>query len=248
MNNWKSTLRSLGFTESETNIYLASLKEGPSAVQDLAQRANVSRVTAYGAIESLMKSGLMSTMRKGKKTLYTAESPERLVAFVQTRVGDMEATLRDMKSSIDDLKLMQRGEKPVVKLFEGREALKALQDDVVSAKPKQIDEFGNLDEILNVYTREDLQEFYKKLNKLKPRMRGFYRALREPVKTRNGESKVVHLPIKNADFGGDIFVYGSTVAFSTFRGKQISVLIESQELADTFRALFDELWSCKRTK
>jgi hypothetical protein len=43
-------------------------------------------------------------------------------------------------------------------------------------------------------------------------------------------------------FGGDIFIYGNKVAFSTLHGKIITVIIESQEIADTVQALFDLAW------
>jgi hypothetical protein len=44
------------------------------------------------------------------------------------------------------------------------------------------------------------------------------------------------------EFGGDIFIYGNKVAFSTLHGKIITVIIESQEIADTVQALFDLAW------
>ncbi|HEX9113717.1 MAG TPA: helix-turn-helix domain-containing protein, partial [Nitrospirota bacterium] len=64
MLQWNTLLRSLGFTDSESKIYLISLEMGPSSVQDIAKKADVSRVTTYAVIESLAKHGLMSTLEK----------------------------------------------------------------------------------------------------------------------------------------------------------------------------------------
>ena len=151
MTQWKKLLKTLGFTDSEAVLYLASIEMGPAPVQDLARRAKVSRVTTYAVIESLSERGLMSSVEKGKKKLFVAESPERLVSFVHGRVTEMQATLKEVEGTLNELKLMQKGEKPVVKLFEGREALKAIEDDLLATKPEMVQEFGNVDAIKQLY-------------------------------------------------------------------------------------------------
>ncbi len=244
MTQWPQLLKSLGFSESETTIYLTSLEIGPASIQDLARRAKVSRVTAYAVMESLMKQGLMSRIEKGKKSLYTVESPERLVSFVQSRVKNLEATLREIQSSLDDLKLLQRGEKPSVKLFEGLEALKAIEDDVINSRPKEMDEFGNLDEIRRLYPPEQRLAFFEALAKIDPKSRAIFLVTGKPPFSRLARSETVVLAPDQFNFFGDVLVYSNKIAFSTFRGKQISVLIESEELARTMRAMFEYLWHC----
>lgn len=239
MAQWKKMLRSLGLTESESSIYLLSLEMGPVPVQDIARKANVSRMTTYTAIESLTEHGLMSSVQKGKKTLYAAESPERLISFVHTKIRAVETTLHEVQDALDELKLKQRGEKPIVKLFEGDEALNAIQDDIVASRPGQIDEFGNFDEIRKIYPREQRAEFFKKMEKFRHTDRSIVLQTEQTDTTAHKDMSKVLLDTDKYKFFGDILVYNDKVALSTFRGKQISVLIQSQDLADTFRAFFD---------
>ncbi len=240
MAQWTKLLKTLGFTDSESKIYLISLEMGPSSVQDIAKKTEVSRVTTYAVIESLTKHGLMSSVQKGKKTYYTAETPERLVSYVQNRIKNMDATLKEVEHAINDLKLMQGGERPVVKMFEGHEALKAIYDDVFRSKPEQMDEFGNRDELNVLYADADLNASKEKLRTFIPKMRGFYLSSQEPKNT-NRNASIAWLPKNRFNFDGDVIVYGNKVALSTFKGKQISVLIESRPLADTMRAMFDAI-------
>ncbi|MEO5927650.1 MAG: helix-turn-helix domain-containing protein [Patescibacteria group bacterium] len=250
MAQWQKLLRSLGFTESEANIYLVSLEMGPSPVQDIAKKAKVSRVTTYAAIESLIKNGLMSSVQKGKKNLYAAESPDRLLHFVSGRIKTMEATLKEVESSVQDLKLLQRGDKPVVKLFEGEGALKALQEDMLKTPPAATyEEFGNIDEIERAYDRQQhLNPFHDEFAKIKQDIRLVYLSKHkpgsnEPKSGKTQNVKGISLPPEKYDFGGDVIVYGNKIALSTFRGKQISVIVESEELAKTMRAMFQYMWS-----
>jgi sugar-specific transcriptional regulator TrmB len=240
MAQWEKLLRSLGFTDSEAKIYLLSLETGPTPVQDLAKKAKVSRVTTYAVIESLMQDGLMSTVQKGKKNLYVAESPERLLSFVHTKMKTMEATLREIEDSLNDLKLLQRGEKPIVKMFEGIEGLKALQDDMLKSTPKHIDEFGNVDTISGIFTREELQPFRDELTRQKVVGRFLYSGSIVHNPRKGVEVRRIH-PDKS-NFNGDIVIYKHKTALSTFHGKLLAIIIESQVIADTMRGLFELAW------
>lgn len=241
MTQWEKLLKSLGFTDSEAKIYLLSLESGASPVQDLAKKAHVSRVTTYAVIESLMKNGLMSTVQKGKKNYYVAESPERLLSFVHGRVKTMEATLREIETSLPDLKLLQRGEKPIVKMLEGIEGIKAMLEDILSNDAKHVDEFGNVNAITAVFSAEELKAVRGELSKRKTQGRFLYigdikHSPREGVEARR-------LPSHHFTFNGDIIVYKNKVALSTLRGKLITVILENHDIAETVRALFELAWN-----
>ncbi len=246
MAQWKKILKSLGLTDSEAIIYLLSLELGPTPVQDIAKKAGVSRMTTYTAIESLKMRGLMSSMQTGKKTLYTAENPERLISFVQSKVGDVENILHEIQSSIDELKLKQRGEKPTVKLLEGIEGLKTYLEDVVATKPNNTCELYNADTVFKVFTPQDLQPLRANMAKLNVHGRALHTGTLMAPPRKEVDTIKVTQPHKK--FGGDIFIYGNKVAFSTLDGKIITVIIESQEIADTVQALFDLAWENEQSK
>lgn len=240
---WTKHLRALGFTDSEARTYLTSIETGPSSVQDLARKARISRVTAYAAIEELMRSGLMSTMQRGKKQLYQSESPERLRAVAQERARSMQALAAEIDDAVVDLKLVQRGEKPVVKLFEGKEALKAIQDDLLASGVKSLDELFNSDDIFSMYPEEDLQPTKIELGKRKTFARTIVQTTKQVGTVQaHALNPVIRLSSDAPEFHGDVLIYGNKVALTSLRGKQISVLIESADIAQTIRAMYEMLW------
>ncbi len=245
MTQWKKLLKSFGFSENEANVYLTSLEMGPSSVQDLAKRAKVSRVTTYAVIGTLTKRGLMSTVEKNKKKLFIAESPERLISFVNARVNEMEGALKEVEASMHELKLIQRGEKPVVKMFEGPEALKAIQDDLLKTNPNQFDEIGNLDDIRRLYKPEDRSEFFDEMRRRDPEKRVLFVSKERVPVPRSPKEHIVTLS-DDFDFHGDLLIYNNKIALSTLSGKQIAILIESEAIADTLRALFDLAWKPRK--
>lgn len=241
MRDWKALLRKLGFTEGESAVYIAALEMGAATVQDIAKKARVSRVTTYAAIERLVAQGLVTTVTKGKRTLYHAEPPKRLIEVVSRHVAAIESTLEDIKDNVDELSLLQGGEKPVVKVFEGTEALQAIQEILLATKPQQIDEFANFDLLRKMYPIEDRKEFFKKLAQFKPRTRGVG-MLSGELAAPDPSGKIIHLNPDKHNFFGDIVVFADKVAISTLKGKQVAILIENKDIADMLRAAFDVMF------
>jgi hypothetical protein len=62
--------------------------------------------------------------------------------------------------------------------------------------------------------------------------------------TRRRDKVVYRFLDKNkiGDFHGDIWIYGDRVAFISFIGKFIAVVLEDKEFAETARVLFDAAW------
>lgn len=247
MSRWEKLLKTLGFTDSESRLYLVSLEMGEATVQDLAKKAAISRVTAYAVIDALMKSGLMSTVQRGKRRLFIAESPERLTAFMHARMRQMESTLKEVETSLEELHLLQRGEKPVVKLFKGQEGIKIWQQDILNSRPKEMVEFdGNFDAMLDVYPNDPSNlKFFELIDKmgLKRRLIEHVHGERLPrVSSPNEEIAVIRPDPDAKPLYCSISVFGNKVSISTLRGELIYIVIESQDVADTMKAFFDHAW------
>lgn len=241
MDKWNKYLQLLGLSDTESKIYLEVLKMGPSPVQEIAKKIGLSRVSVYSLIESLTKIGLMTSVEKGNKQLYAAEPPERIISLAENKANNLKISIQEIKSSIQELKLVQSGDRPVVKMYEGIEAFVAIQEDVTNSNIDQMCEFGNLDDVDITYPYEALEPFYKKLAKTKfERKLIFYTKTKTP-RTSEPNKKIKYLE-NTKEFHGDIFFYGNTVWLSGFKGRQITVMIKSQEIKDTLQAVFDIAW------
>ncbi len=242
MTNWNTLLASLGFTNTEAALYLAALELGPSPVQVLAKRASVSRATTYEVINALLERGLMSSIMRKKRRFYVAEPPERLLAHVESRVKDMQTTLSQARAAIEELSITKQGEKPTIKVYEGREALRTLFGDVLETNPDTYIEFGSLDAINDIFEREkEITPFQEELVRRKTLGRGIWQKT-GPARAVGPFNRIRQLPIHVPTFYGHIMVYADKVAISTMRGKQVLVLITSQDMADMMRLYFEELW------
>ncbi len=240
-------LSRVGLLPSESKVYLSTLELGPSTVQHIAAKAKISRTAAYEAIELLQKRGLMSSSLSGKKRLYVAEDPHRIVSYLKGEQQKFAATLSDIEQQVSTLHLISGGIKPTVKVYEGEEALPAYFDHVAQVKPKRFDEVTNVDD---VYANLDMETIKKarttydwgKLESFRILHRGAPKNPRAGVQFRE-------LTDAFGEFHGNISIYGSFVTFVTYSVRPVVVILESATIAETMRTLFNAAWlSSKETK
>lgn len=228
-------LASLGFTDSETKTYLAALTGGPGTVIDLSKRSKLSRQSSYSAINALTERGLMASNLVGKKRHYSAEEPDRLVSYAKRHKEEVQTTIRDLEEAIPELRLQTGGERPVVRLLEGKEGLRAIVEDYRKVNFKTAMELTDLDALYSILKPSDLEDLRKSLAKTKVKIRGIYAG--NPGKTDVHVDRKV-LPKSLSHFNADIGVRGDRVAFATLKGKMHSVIIESKEIAKAMEVLF----------
>ncbi|MDP2656559.1 MAG: helix-turn-helix domain-containing protein [bacterium] len=235
MQHITSILHSLGFVDSEINTYTASLEHGPGTVIDLTKLTKLSRQATYVAIEILTKRGLMSSVLKGKKKYYVSEDPEKLLAYAERKQQEMKEKIGDLSRVLPELKLKARGEHPVVKMFEGKEGIKAILEDIEGSKPKRILGITDFDAVKQILTPEDTQPFKDAIKRNNTKLE--YLAIGEP-----GSASIAHttkLPAEYPHFNSEILIVDKKIAFITFEGKMNSVIIESDAIAKTLLIVFE---------
>ncbi|MFA5130726.1 MAG: helix-turn-helix domain-containing protein [Patescibacteria group bacterium] len=239
MTDYVSLLRSIGLNESEAKVYLTNLEIGPAPAHILVKRSGFSRPATYQAIDILLEKGLITSVLRGKRNVYIAESPERLLNFGDVQVQHLQSQVNDLRSVIDTLKLMQRGDRPVMRFVEGLDGLKMILRDIADTQPESTTEITNVDALGKVFSIEELKEVQGTLSDLKIEGRallaGKVGSIRKGVKARV-------LPGNIFNFSGDFIAYGNKLAIVSFTEKLIGVVIESQVIADTFRTLFNFAW------
>ncbi|MCH8049270.1 hypothetical protein IH979_00990 [Patescibacteria group bacterium] len=234
----KNVLIDLGLTETESRVYLAMLQLGPSSVQNIAKKADVSRTAAYEIIGSLQDKGLASTFEKGKKKMFSAEDPEKLHGYFKGRVESMKSEIAALKEMVPELRMMQAGLRPRVRFYTGVEGVHALFRDVEAVKAKELFEMADIDVVYKTIDEKILLEFRETIHYKKVHVKLLHKG-----KIRNPRSNTEYrLVSEGIDFEGLIWIYANRVVFMNFVGNVEVVIIESDIFADTMKELFLSAW------
>ena len=238
-------LESIGLMPSESKVYLASLELGPSPVQAIAQKSGISRTAAYDAISQLSERGLISSSIVGKKQLYAAEDPERIVSYLKEEQQKFKTKIEDVTRSIDALKLLGGGARPIVKVYEGKEALSAYFDHLERVKPKEFDEISNVEDVYN-YLDERVLLAARKAYKHTPKNARIL--LQGPARNPRKGYRYKMLA-EDLEFRGNITIFDKYIFFISYIGKMTVIVMESEMFANSMRALFETMWrSSKEAK
>lgn len=246
MMTFENELQNLGLSEKEVLVYLAALELGPETVQNLAQKSGINRATTYLQIKSLKEKGLMSEFEKGKKTFFAAESPEQLSRLINVWEKELDFKRAEVNRILPALKdlFAGAGERPIVRFFEGMEGTKTLQAEFLNVKDKQIESFANLDKLFTAFPKHE-EDFTKKRIERGIQSNVIYTRKEGPIENATDPKQLrvaKYIAPEKFPIGVDMTIFDNKIAIVAYRTKPIGIMLEGQEIADTFRAMFYLIW------
>lgn len=243
----ESVLKNIGLSDKEARVYLTALELGEESVQNIARKAKINRPTAYNMIRALMKRGLMSTIEKGKKQYFNAESPERLMNLVKAKEEEYKLLERSVSEVLPELKAVfnKAGEKPRIRYFEGKEGLKEIQKDIIDSKPKELLEIYSVDEVRAVFTEEESRNQWKQVRIVNnTNIKHIYNRSLGPFDLKQRDRIINEKWVSEEDFPftSDVGIYNDKVFIASLKGNLQGIIIENKEVAKTFTSFFKLAW------
>lgn len=240
-------LKEVGLSENEAKVYLAMLELGPAVASDIAAKARINRPTAYAQIESLKKQSLAFIKKKDGKTLFGAESPEKLEFLINKQRAEIDLRKEDLGRILPELMAAfdLTEEKPIVRYFEGKEGLAKVRYEALHCKEKFIRSISSVEEVVaqrpDAVTKQPSERAKRGI-----RSRFIYTSKRGPIFAKTDkeslrESKFVSTKKLSLKF--DFTVFDDKVALGVPYGKVGSIIIQNKNIAESFKSLFDFIWN-----
>ncbi|GMU25328.1 hypothetical protein KJZ71_04110 [Patescibacteria group bacterium] len=241
-------LADAGLGEKEARVYLALLGLGTASAQDIAAHSDVHRATTYLALESLKQRGLVKASDQNKRTVFSAEHPERLRDHVREELQRAQEKERNANAYLPELEALFRApaQKPVVRYFQGTEGLRAFREALANISSERCDAFIRLDDSLRAIADEGSDARFESFrSKLKFRflyvaeagtpLPAFPDIYRSRIETRI-------IPLPPFEFSGEIGLLDHVMYFVSASPDIVGCVVESPHVAALFRAQFDHAW------
>lgn len=247
--NLAKKLEATGLTEKQARVYVASLFLGASAVQRIAEQAEVNRATTYVILAELAEMGLVSESVQDKKTVFVAEPPEaieRYLSSIERAIVDRKAQLKGVMTDLHDINRAEIQDAPVVRFFKGPEATQGITA-YLNRKTKKnttVYAMSDIDKVLKIYP-DILTDNPEKRKKKSITSRLFYSGSINITDDPDTGRKVVKLKDK---VRGDMNIYDDRMTILSYNGdNSVGVIIESKEIVAVMRQLFELAWDkhCK---
>jgi HTH-type transcriptional regulator, sugar sensing transcriptional regulator len=235
-------LKDLGLTEIEAKIYLACLELGTDSVLHIAKKAEIKRPTCYLSLDNLFEKGLVSKIEKKNTTLYSAEDPHIILNKYKEKVANFQDLLPFFHAKFN------KGPKPKIRYYEGKEALWEIYTKVIFPEEK-IYFFGtdtkklidNFPTLVNYWLKNHSSKCKEFLELVSYNKEGL-----EYMET-SGKNREIRIMPKNLPVFADIGIVKNKL-FIVSLDNLFGVLIESEDIAKTFKSFFDLAWMAAKTK
>jgi len=216
----------------------------------LARRLDFPRSTAQFLAESLAKKGFVSKTIKSKITFYTAERPERIAQIFQEQKEDFlkshsekEKSLQDLLPALQSLKKHSLASRPKVIFYEGVDGLARVYDDVLTSSEEvrsmvaYTPAHANKPEKLVIFKKRAAKGIHIRCITRDSQM------ARERKKNNKKElRKSILVDPEKYSWVPEIQFYDNKVNIASI-DENFGVIIESEQIAQAMKNLFDLAWS-----
>ena len=238
-------LEDIGLTQGEVRVYIALLELGETTTGAIIKKSKITGSKVYEILEKLIEKGLVSYVIKEKTKYFQASSPKRLLDYLGKKERELFQDKKEIERLIPLLESKQKSKEKIQssQIFEGYEGVRTVFNLILESlkSGEEYYAFSIGDELENEKVRLFFQNYHRKRisRKIKVRIiansrRPFFRKL----------SKLKDLQIRYYDnpVPLGVFIFEDYVATLTFKEKPIAFLIRSQQIADSYKDFFINLW------
>src|SRR3989344_8758839 len=230
-----NALARLDLKEKEILVYKALLELGEVPVPQVSKKTGIKRPTTYMVLKSLESKGFASHAIRGKKMLFAAQHPMKLITEAEIRLKELQEAVPHLESM-----MTSGGVRPRVVVYEGKESLNHAYDDLFITKGENL-YIGHIPLSQEVFARSFQKLHYMNFSpefSSREIVDGSTESRNYADHARGDYRKIRFLPKDLLPFQTDLCVFGDTVLVTSIRDEYFSIKIESTHIAQAFRSLF----------
>ncbi len=239
-----SALAVLDLDEREIAVYQALLQLGPASIRDLAAKTNINRGTTYETLKTLVTKGIVNYLPKGKRRVFQAEDPERLLDIAEAKKQALDATLNELRTDIiPSLKhLKPEFTTGNVRFYEGDDGVELVLRDILNSVDQQ--DTKSYSVISTQALREHLYRPFPTFTKQRIKRGIHVRVL--AIGEGGDEAQLAERKwLKGEGDASYIAIYPPKVAMISLAENNypVVVVIDSEAISGTQKMMFDTLWN-----
>lgn len=240
MQEFRHILTQLGLPEKEIAVYAALLELGMAPASIVARRAKLKRPTTYLILKSLLQKGIADCFLKNKMRYYSVLAPAALFEQYQAYLHQFQIALPQMTALHNALV-----KKPRIMFYEGKEEVRRLYLDVLTAKgdvlnyflpDKAYEYFGQ-----QWVNTEHIAERVKRGIRIRAIMPDspWTRRYLPRGKKELRETRVI--TDGKLTFTNETYIYDDKMSIFSFE-EDFALLIQSKEVTSAERTMFELAW------
>ncbi len=236
------TLRILGLSQTESEIYYTLIEKGKMTALALSKETGIKRPTCYFTLDELKRRGFVRELPSGKTTYFLPENPKLIVSQHEERLGSLHKLLPNL------LALYEHGDdKPRVTFYEGDAEIIRMYEQILLHIPKK----GNVYAVSNLHEqlgKEWIEDWFRMV---KNSSYNVCEILVESTAHRAYAARMQHIKPSTYQirflgaahvFLHDIVMFEGKIIIFSGEAVPYALVIESKSLFQSFTTLFQIVW------
>ena len=241
-----AALEALGLPEKAASIYLALLGKQRMSIAELARDAQIKRATCYEYLDLLLKRDFVVRVPVKKRILYTAASPQKILAGYKRQSREVEEVLRELNAMHD-----KAIHKPKVTFYEGKREIRAIYQDIFKTVGDAASIFP-AGTFFEHFTEKEYDDFDKEISSHALKSRDlfvadkYYKKIKE-IRVKNGLANKLDKKLPSwFTCNVDTLIYADKVALISLRDLS-AVVIENRDIAELFKNVHAFMWKYSKS-
>lgn len=248
-------LEEIGFTTNEAKIYMELLKIGPQAVSVIAKRLGYNRTSVYMLLKTLEEKGIVSSYKNNTVKYFIGNDPNCLIGYLDRKCRAYDYYRSEILASIPLFREVVGAydfKKPIVSYFDGIEGVKHVLYDSLNSEGECLSylalhkwfELGLKDFLLD-YKDFRIESKKTPLRAITPDTKEVRNFFKENCDPSDKMTKILYVsdPHYFKLFENEMSIYNGRVSIiSLNKGDEYGVVIQSKEIANMHRMIFDMAW------
>lgn len=234
-------LKNIGLTKSEISIYLYLIRTGLASAPSISKATKIARPNSYAVLDKLIERKLIQAYPDGKRLVYGVSNLIELERFEESRLQ----LIRDLIPDLESIAKSKDKGKPKIQFLKGFDQVKqvwlmSLDSDHIRGITSTKALYENSPKFFN--------DYHKKLKSKKILLQDIITpdSTEGPTTKTKDEMGDLYetraLPAYYSTLPTDILIWNDSVALMNIADPVSATIITEQNMADTFRILFDLSW------
>ncbi|HEY4483375.1 MAG TPA: helix-turn-helix domain-containing protein [Candidatus Paceibacterota bacterium] len=239
-------LARVGLTDSEIEIYVATLETGPSKASVIARKARLGRALSYHILESLIKIGLVSVAGTRGKQIFTPEPIDRLKTNLSIKQKDLEILSLDIENlSLELHDLTTKTKVPAsIKFLEGLDEMKNAAWNILECRGDELRVIVPTNNVFDLFGEQFVKNWFEEREARKLRSKSIWSYdITEKYKYSDSSFRELKIAPAELKIASTIVLCDSRVIIFSSPATKFGFLVDSEEFSQTMSSMFDNIWS-----
>ena len=241
MTSVERALIEYGLKEKHAKVYVGCLELGSASVLRISRKVQLPRSTCEIVLEHLKQKEFVYSFKKKRIKYFSPEDPKKVIELVKQKSAELEKMLPAFKELYARASII-----PTVRFYTGKEGIKNILREILedASNTKELLAWSSVDDLVALLGK-DFYNFVKNRVALGLPSRVILRdseKARERLRLGASELRQVRLISPDYTHHALTYIWGNKIAMVSLKDELSVLLIESEELAQTQRMLFNSLW------